>query len=156
MPTIATWPANAVDGNGKVPPSPATNVTNKPTPAPANGNVRRQPMLTCQATAMSKRNAATRGLNNDAMTAASVAPIGCRARTARIAANAAVTPQANGARPTMRSPTTKTANHRREMAAGQLSARPTTRPKSAVDNTQARAVAGTVPSIQPTAGNSTL
>ena len=80
----------------------------------------------------------------------------CRARIARTAASPAVTAQANGARPTIRSPTTNTANHNRATTAGQLSARPIRRPKSAVDAVHAIAVAGTVPSAQPTAGNNTL
>ena len=139
-----------------MPPSPAKNVMARPTNAPANGAARRQPRVGAQATATKSRNAAPNGLNNDAMTAAPAPSHPCRARIARTAASPAVTAQANGARPTIRSPTTKTANHNLATTAGQLSARPIRRPKSAVDAVHAIAVAGTVPSAQPTAGNNTL
>ncbi len=139
-----------------MPPSPAKKVMASPTNAPANGAARRQPRLGAHATATNNRNAAPSGLNKDATTAAAAPSHACRARIASTATSPAVVAHAKGARPTIRSPTTNTANHNRATTAGQLSARPMSRPKSAVDIVQASAVAGTVPKAQPTAGNKTL
>src|SRR5450755_1897207 len=120
---MATWPANAVEGKGNTPPSPATRVIARPTNTPAKGAARRQPRLGAHATATSSKKAAPSGLKSEAMTAAAAPSHGRFARTASTAARDAVTAHAKGARPTIRSPTTKTANQSLATTEAQLSAR---------------------------------